>query len=793
MSLSHNTVNYLYKIEGETPFYYPTDGFNNNKGQDISIEADIYKMKFNDQGFRIGTDPLIEFKDEYLTMEINSLSNQKNVVDNSKLSENKRVNTSKNDQNNSIFTSSTDASNSGYGYNNNLSNEGLRINPFYPNVSETGVRNSNFDNSLLSGGAVDSNSDANLSYGFNQHFKGQNTMEFDESFFSNELKNNFNSGNQQFFFDSSFPSVDYSKPSQCLSYTNTKSDFKHNSTSINGAGNMNNNASYKIDENLPIRVIGPKIANQNSNYKNDSYDYEKNEESFGKRFEVNIGSNIFGIGNDNISTIGNVINGGMSKKGSEMLKNITNPQEFIQGKTFITQNANSYNQNNNAIHSSPINSSQPLLNIHFDTKLAKSISESQNPSGQIDIIKNMFSDTEYLGAVNTSEYPSLQKDLMPKSQFFNYNSNSNSENQLLDFQNNTADLSFTKSNEVPLLKSSLKSQSKRYYRSNDPDKNEYRFTQYNNNQCNTENKPTGQLIDDKYSLYKSSDSLDLANGYSRYDQEYIPNFSCFANSQFDYSPIFISSGSHGINVGSSNNGDLRPYKCNTCNQSFSRNHDLKRHIKIHTGVKPYKCKKCGKKFGRSDALKRHSLVKKCRMLDQNKTKDSTLKPDINNKYKHGKQVRDGVGYDKTSTDSGKNPRNSTSGIKNDYIKGSNNNLEKDRNSNINLSENVLSGNISDDLNMNIQCDLQSDALINTMNYHSREKVDTDSMMEIANSMGSSSSDSNQTISLKECDFDRSIELLDGNLHYNLQNSEEDMISPQSIQLLLSKIGENNYN
>ncbi|PVU96189.1 hypothetical protein BB561_001352 [Smittium simulii] len=59
----------------------------------------------------------------------------------------------------------------------------------------------------------------------------------------------------------------------------------------------------------------------------------------------------------------------------------------------------------------------------------------------------------------------------------------------------------------------------------------------------------------------------------------------------------------------------RPFKCKICNQSFSRNHDLKRHVKIHTGVKPYKCKKCNKRFGRSDALKRHSMVKRCRMVE----------------------------------------------------------------------------------------------------------------------------------------------------------------------------------
>ncbi|KAL1919376.1 uncharacterized protein VTP21DRAFT_2069 [Calcarisporiella thermophila] len=55
----------------------------------------------------------------------------------------------------------------------------------------------------------------------------------------------------------------------------------------------------------------------------------------------------------------------------------------------------------------------------------------------------------------------------------------------------------------------------------------------------------------------------------------------------------------------------RPYRCDKCPQSFTRNHDLKRHKRIHLDVKPYPCEFCGKPFSRRDALKRHHLVKKC--------------------------------------------------------------------------------------------------------------------------------------------------------------------------------------
>jgi hypothetical protein len=46
----------------------------------------------------------------------------------------------------------------------------------------------------------------------------------------------------------------------------------------------------------------------------------------------------------------------------------------------------------------------------------------------------------------------------------------------------------------------------------------------------------------------------------------------------------------------------RPYACRTCCAAFSRNHDLKRHEKIHLTVKPHPCV-CGRRFSRKDALK----------------------------------------------------------------------------------------------------------------------------------------------------------------------------------------------
>ena len=47
----------------------------------------------------------------------------------------------------------------------------------------------------------------------------------------------------------------------------------------------------------------------------------------------------------------------------------------------------------------------------------------------------------------------------------------------------------------------------------------------------------------------------------------------------------------------------RPFKCDVCPQGFTRNHDLKRHRRIHLSAKPFPCLCCGKPFSRRDALK----------------------------------------------------------------------------------------------------------------------------------------------------------------------------------------------
>lgn len=63
---------------------------------------------------------------------------------------------------------------------------------------------------------------------------------------------------------------------------------------------------------------------------------------------------------------------------------------------------------------------------------------------------------------------------------------------------------------------------------------------------------------------------------------------------------------HGHHLYGGHNGPPsaeRPFKCDECPQSFNRNHDLKRHKRIHLAVKPFPCTHCDKSFSRKDALK----------------------------------------------------------------------------------------------------------------------------------------------------------------------------------------------
>lgn len=68
-------------------------------------------------------------------------------------------------------------------------------------------------------------------------------------------------------------------------------------------------------------------------------------------------------------------------------------------------------------------------------------------------------------------------------------------------------------------------------------------------------------------------------------------------------PTHHHMGHHMTSYGQPQAQNDRPFKCDVCPQSFNRNHDLKRHKRIHLAVKPFPCNDCDKSFSRKDALK----------------------------------------------------------------------------------------------------------------------------------------------------------------------------------------------
>ncbi|PWN18120.1 hypothetical protein BCV69DRAFT_242095, partial [Microstroma glucosiphilum] len=52
--------------------------------------------------------------------------------------------------------------------------------------------------------------------------------------------------------------------------------------------------------------------------------------------------------------------------------------------------------------------------------------------------------------------------------------------------------------------------------------------------------------------------------------------------------------------------DERPFKCPDCDKAFARAHDAKRHHEtLHLSVKKHNCEWCSRQFARLDALHRH--------------------------------------------------------------------------------------------------------------------------------------------------------------------------------------------
>lgn len=52
------------------------------------------------------------------------------------------------------------------------------------------------------------------------------------------------------------------------------------------------------------------------------------------------------------------------------------------------------------------------------------------------------------------------------------------------------------------------------------------------------------------------------------------------------------------------------HKCNYCSKEFSKNFDLRQHVRSHTGEKPFQCIVCGRAFTQKSNVKKHMATHK---------------------------------------------------------------------------------------------------------------------------------------------------------------------------------------
>lgn len=55
-------------------------------------------------------------------------------------------------------------------------------------------------------------------------------------------------------------------------------------------------------------------------------------------------------------------------------------------------------------------------------------------------------------------------------------------------------------------------------------------------------------------------------------------------------------------------GEVKPHQCQQCLKSFSSNHQLVQHIRVHTGEKPYKCTYCDRRFKQLSHVQQHTRL-----------------------------------------------------------------------------------------------------------------------------------------------------------------------------------------
>ncbi|XP_018799956.1 PREDICTED: G-box-binding factor-like, partial [Bactrocera latifrons] len=64
----------------------------------------------------------------------------------------------------------------------------------------------------------------------------------------------------------------------------------------------------------------------------------------------------------------------------------------------------------------------------------------------------------------------------------------------------------------------------------------------------------------------------------------------------------------GLGAPGSMAAESKPHQCQQCMKSFSSNHQLVQHIRVHTGEKPYKCSYCDRRFKQLSHVQQHTRL-----------------------------------------------------------------------------------------------------------------------------------------------------------------------------------------
>ena len=72
--------------------------------------------------------------------------------------------------------------------------------------------------------------------------------------------------------------------------------------------------------------------------------------------------------------------------------------------------------------------------------------------------------------------------------------------------------------------------------------------------------------------------------------------------------IFMAKSAMQMHVRDAHRSDTKPHQCQQCLKSFSSNHQLVQHIRVHTGEKPYRCSYCDRRFKQLSHVQQHTRL-----------------------------------------------------------------------------------------------------------------------------------------------------------------------------------------